>query len=195
MPANRDSVDSLITGLKRIEFGSLPSSSVGALLQSARLDHADLRPYLDFDDIRYTRNLIFRNDHFELLALCWPLGSSSAVHDHGGKQAYMTVHSGSLTFEDFFIMTGGKREGYAQVAPAASGILTPGLVDVRSSDLDLHRVSAPNERAISLHVYAKPLDRYMVFNPETRSCRTVFAHYDSVPASPVLLSEPARSTP
>ncbi len=94
----------------------------------------------------------------------------------------MTVYQGSLLVEDYEIVSGGRREGYAHIAPTGSMTMSRGAIDIRTSTRDLHRVSAAHKPAISLHVYAGPLDRFMIFSPESRSCRTVVGRYDSVPS-------------
>jgi cysteine dioxygenase len=152
------------------------------LLRHSVIEHEDLRGHLIFDPSRYTRNLVFRNAHFELLILCWSPGSASPVHDHGGAQCFMKVYSGSLRVEEFTILSGGRRQGYAHIAPSGSTVMSRGAIDVRTTTRDLHRVAALREEAISVHVYAKPLDRFLIFNPGHRSCRTVFGRYDSLPA-------------
>src|SRR5580698_7367368 len=41
-----------------------------------------LEKYLYFSKGNYTRNLIFKNDIFECMAICWEIGQSSRVHNH-----------------------------------------------------------------------------------------------------------------
>jgi cysteine dioxygenase len=176
----RTPLGTLIRALREVDFGAQARDHVALLLENSPIDEAELAPYISFDPHRYTRNLLYRDEAFELLALCWSLRSGSPVHDHGGKQCYMTVVSGSLQVEDFALRSGGRRQGYAHIAPAGTALLHARAIDVRTSTRDLHRVTAPHEPAVSLHIYASPLDRCMIFNAATRSCRTVFSRYDRV---------------
>lgn len=65
-------------------------------------------------------------------------------------------------------------------APARA--LAEGEIDMRSGHLSIHRVGAYDGRAVTLHVYAKPIDACRAFE-EDGSFRIVASHYDSLPAA------------
>ena len=41
-----------------------------------------LEKYCYFSKGNYTRNLIFKNDLFEVMTVCWELGQASRIHNH-----------------------------------------------------------------------------------------------------------------
>jgi len=43
---------------------------------------ATLDKYCYFSKGNYTRNLIFKNDVFECMTICWEIGQHSRIHNH-----------------------------------------------------------------------------------------------------------------
>ncbi len=135
----------------------------------------------------YTRTCVHRDSDFEVLLLNWAAGAASAIHDHGGQHCWMTVLEGRLLVEDFARLDSGQAPGYAHVEPRERRTLGRGEVDTRSGPFDIHRVSAPSDSpAISLHVYAGPLEQFLIYDEVLRRCATALATYDAV----LYLAEP-----
>ena len=183
MLGTRTSFDPLIGALRDLDIAGASFEASADILAAAAIDERDLAAYANFQPLRYTRNLVYRSDAFELLVLCWSRGSASPIHDHGGMHCAMKLLCGSLNVDDFTILAGGRRPGYALIDASGATTMLPGSLDVRSTNRVLHRVAA-REPAISLHVYAQPLNRFMTFDRERRSCRTVYAHDDTLPDPP-----------
>jgi cysteine dioxygenase len=133
----------------------------------------------------YTRTCAYQDRRFEILLLNWTPGAVSPIHDHGDQHCWMFVLDGRLEVEDYARLDAGDVAGYAHVEQTGARILREGEVDLRSGRFDLHRVAAGNGPAVSLHVYAGPLRRYLVYHEFARRCETVFGTYDDVlPAYP-----------
>src|SRR5262249_57414377 len=60
------------------------------------VDPATLGRYLHFRDDMYTRNLIFRDEAIELMAVCWKPGQRTVIHTHNGQLGWMAVQQGHL---------------------------------------------------------------------------------------------------
>jgi hypothetical protein len=60
--------------------------------------------------------------------------------------------------------------------------LHEGEIDMRSGHLSVHRVGACEGRAVTLHVYAKPIDACTVFD-EDGSTRIMPSRYDTRPVA------------
>jgi cysteine dioxygenase len=119
----------------------------------------------------YTRTRAYGDDHFEVLLLTWDAGAASAVHDHGGQHCWMLVLRGSLQVDDYVRLDRGERPGIARVEARDGRLLTAGGLDLRSGPLDLHRVSATSDApALSLHIYARPLQRFLVYDETAETC-------------------------
>jgi predicted metal-dependent enzyme (double-stranded beta helix superfamily) len=129
----------------------------------------------------YTRTCAYFDDRFELLLLNWARGSVSDIHDHGGEHCWLAVIDGSLEIENYDRLDDGKREGRAEIVRRDSAILVTGQLDLRSGPLDIHRVAnAGTTPAISLHVYARPLRHFGVYDEWAQRCRTVRSRYDAI---------------
>lgn len=173
------SVTDLVDELLGLGPDALDAGHVGAILTEMRPSEQHLAPYLSWCSERYTRTLLFRNAGFELLALCWDRGSGSPIHDHGQSNCFMSVQTGMLHAEDYAILEGGGKPGHAIVDRIAARTLVAGDLDVRSLARDVHRVSS-RERTVSFHVYAKPLEQFLIFDQEAHCARRMQSRYDCV---------------
>src|SRR5260370_41381818 len=74
-------------------------------VQDYLLHHAvrpeSLDQYLFFSKGCYTRNLIFKNDVFECMAICWEVGQFSRIHNHRDQNCWMCAPIGRLKIQNF----------------------------------------------------------------------------------------------
>lgn len=136
----------------------------------------------------YARTCVYRDDRFEVLLLDWAAGSVSSIHDHGGRHCWLTVLGGRLRVDDYERLDTGSRPGRAWLAARESRALETGGLDLRSGPFDLHRVTAL-EHAVSLHVYARPLDAFLIYDERAHRCSRTVATDD---AQLDLLAEASR---
>lgn len=156
---------------------------VQAALEGVSVRPSSLQPYLFFRPGQYTRNLIHRSEDFEVLCLCWDAGTRSAVHDHAGEECFFLVHHGSFRVDNFALLEGGRGPGYALLEHEGTLLnVSARMVDHRSSSSDIHRVSVMpgTGRAVSLHVYARPIDRCLVYDVPNRRCGWAYSRYHSM---------------
>lgn len=168
----------LIAAAARLDLPTAQTETVAALLRAARFDDASLAPFVHFGPERYTRNCVYRDERFELLVLCWADNAASPIHDHGGSRCFVSVQRGSLTVENYSVDEGGREAGPVRLSAAGTQVLRAGAIDARGADRDVHRVRASGGPAISLHLYAKPLDACLVFDAARQTCRVAVNRYD-----------------
>ncbi len=159
--------------------------TVGRLLAEVPFGVEAVKPYISFNPGSYTRNLVFKNDDFELAVLCWDTRSATPVHDHAGQRCWMTALEGAFDVENYTRVAGGRSEGFARLASLGTVRgLRRGEPDYRYGDNEVHRVSvSPSQQgAISLHVYAKPLSSCLVYDVESLRCSRRRLGYDTVAA-------------
>ena len=48
-------------------------------------------------NIHYTKNLVFRNDNFEIFVVCWSGKQGSYIHDHSENGCILKILKGRLT--------------------------------------------------------------------------------------------------
>jgi predicted metal-dependent enzyme (double-stranded beta helix superfamily) len=129
---------------------------------------------------QYTRTLLHRCDDFEILVLHWLPNCASAIHDHGGARCWLALASGTMNIENYTRCDAGTTAGYARIVPDSREVLQAGAIDHRQDDIHLHRCATGSEPAISLHVYAHPIDRFNTFDERSERCTEVTSCYDAV---------------
>ena len=153
------------------------------LLKALRLDPVSVAPYLNFQSGTYTRNLVYANAGFEVMVLCWDAGAASPIHNHDGQHCWMVAHSGSFTVDNYRIVRGGFAPGFAHIEPSGTDRdVTVGVPDYRGLDDTVHRVSveAGTAPAVSIHVYAKPLTRCLIYDEQGQRCLEKRMRYDTI---------------
>jgi cysteine dioxygenase len=175
-------IDDLVVALR--ELGDvLQPVRVAATLRGVRIDLRTLEPYFTWSPGRYTRNLVARDDAFELIAICWEKDARSTIHDHADSDCAFVLQHGAITCENYRVTyPDGFEKGPRDLRRTTTRTLREGEIDMRSGHLSVHRVGACDGRAVTLHVYAKPIDACTVFD-EDGSAHVVRSRYDSVPAS------------
>ena len=98
-------------------------------------------------------------------------GAASPIHDHGGQRCWAQVASGALWVQTFGLLNPqqGRQTGAGiwVTAMDAGAQLSPGDIDFRGRHAPVHRVSNPHvqgQRAVSVHVYARPLQAFIVYD-------------------------------
>ncbi len=117
------------------------------------VDVRDLAPYTFFRDAAYTRNLIFKNEYFELLLICWHKGVMTPVHDHNHSFGLMYGVQGRLLEEVFPIVTPG-----IEMKRSMSREISEGCYTVITDKIGAHRLkNITDGQSISLHLYVGPV--------------------------------------
>jgi cysteine dioxygenase len=154
-------VDELVQCFERDPQGREAARALGRYAST----HTDWRRYLRFDPQLYTRNLVARNEQFEMLVLCWSAGQESPIHDHAGQHCFMAVLQGRIEELQYARPESGSR---ARLKQTDRNIFEPGGVAYIHDRIALHKVRpCAGEPAVSLHLYAKPIDVCQVYDEET----------------------------
>lgn len=175
------------------------------------LDQRTLEPYLNFRDNAYTRNLVFRNELFEVLVLCWDVGQKTPVHNHRGQLGWMSVQQGMLSMLNYKRLDCSAachlERRWSKVALADDiPIAGVGFVAHVSRQETIHQIyndPAFQQRAVSLHIYSKPFDSCVVYDVARQTCSDkVLSNYTeggrfvvSDPASITLVDGPRCADP
>eukprot|EP00887_Chlorella_sp_A99_P008067 scaffold12.g8067.t1 len=148
--------------------------------------HSDWRSYAKFNDVHYVESTC----DFELMVICWAPGQASRVHNHASSHCWYTVLSGEV-HEDRYLLPAGGGADEAQAASAGKPAL-PGVVSASSpcpplaravssalragaagyinDSMCLHAIRCPDAcpapGAVTLHIYAPPITRVRLFEPE-----------------------------
>ncbi len=135
------------------------------------VDSALLAPYIQFSDDSYARNVLYRDDNFEAICLCWKPGQGTPVHNHGRSFGVVYVYEGALAITGFRRLDDGAVPGRADLEPSTQAVAAAGSI-VMDRVGSIHRLGNPAyapRRVVSLHFYAGPLDVMELFDPLTGS--------------------------
>ena len=120
---------------------------------------------IDFSEIEnwkihsYTRNCFYKDENFELILICWDKGQKTAIHNHNGEECWVYLLEGELE-EDFYEL-----DDSGQLEYKSSQILRPNEITKSEGHDGFHRLrNSSKSRALSLHVYAKPIAQSLTFD-------------------------------
>ncbi len=180
------SLDEVLQCLRDEVHGASSAMRVGRRLQGVSVRPESLGPFLHFKRGSYTRNLVYRDVRFEVVLNCWDSGVSSPIHDHSEQECWFSIQAGTFQLEDYPLLAGGHAPGYALLGPPrVSEQVGPGHVDYRGPLDSIHRVTAMQGPAVTLHVYASPVQQCLVFDIRRQRCTPRQLSYHSVFGRPV----------
>ena len=179
------SIGQFVDTLKGFESAPVTSGRVLEYCLENAVDRASLKPYTHFRPELYTRNLIYRDDVFEVMALCWSPGQRTPIHTHNGQLGWMSVEQGALAVINYKWLGCNASDnqnvsGMDCLAGATELDLDrreiqechpDGPVNVVNKEQTIHQVVLQGkEPAISIHVYSRPIDSCVGFDLEKRVC-------------------------
>ena len=141
-----------------------------------------LDKYLFFSKGSYTRNLIFKNDVFECMAICWEIGQASRVHNHRDQNCWMSAPIGRLRVQNFRVDERDAAHGTCHLVPTDiydMDAAHPAHVNPLEPVHQVLNLPEFNQRAVSIHVYSKPFDTCEVYQREKGTYADVPLHYTS----------------
>jgi len=181
------SIGDFITSLTELERGVITRDSVLDLCDSVQISDASLSRYVMYDSSFYTRNLIYRDPLFEVMTICWEPDQRTAVHTHNGQLCWMITQRGALKVVDYKWLGCDHPEnqnvvgldclagsdhielGRIREVDAFSGgpVLT---ADKLQTIHQLFNHGDRSERAVSIHIYSRPIDSCVAYDIENKRC-------------------------
>jgi cysteine dioxygenase len=181
----RTSVADFVVGLRELEQDLITKDRIAQYMASTTLRPDALSEYVWWRDSFYTRNLIFRDELFEVMTICWSPGQKTAIHTHNGQLGWMTVSQGEVRTHEFrhtscnapenqnvvnIDCLGGATE--LQIDRVGTVVCSEGSGMVTVDKLQtIHQIeNAGTTGCVSLHVYSKPFDSCIAFDLEKQRC-------------------------
>ena len=122
----------------------------------------------------YTRNCIVRRDGFEFILLCWDHESTTPIHGHANQDCWVYQVSGEITETRF-------KEESTGFTVTNQSTISQGEITYMHDRMGYHKIeNTSGKRAMTLHVYANPIDKCKVFNEELSKFEVKELAYDSV---------------
>jgi cysteine dioxygenase len=194
MPANQTpaqthplhtSIGDFVAGLKELERDLITKDRIAQYMAAMPLRAEALKNYVWWRDSFYTCNLIYRDDLFEVITICWSPGQKTAIHTHNGQLGWMTVAQGEVVTHEYkhgscnapenqnvvnIDCLGGATELQLDRIASLSCAEGTGMVTVDKLQT-IHQIeNAGSTGCVSLHVYSKPFDSCIAFDLDKQRC-------------------------
>ena len=176
-------IENLIKDLRAISDAKFTCDNVYKFLAENPVDVDSISKYLFWSEKFYTRNLIYKDNRFELMALCWEKGQVSRVHNHADQNCWMSVPVGKLRGQNFAVEEIDESQGFCKLKQTDNFDLSDCLAAKVELEEPIHQILNLPEfeaRAVSLHIYSKPFDRCLSYCLETNKFADVPLFYTSV---------------
>ena len=153
-------------------FEDEPPSRRAKILGEVQIPISDFMKYAAWKEDCYTRNCIARTEEFEFILICWDLNASTPIHGHDDKDCWVYQIDGELT-EKILLESD---QGFEL---KESNTIQKGMVSYMHDKMGYHALENKSySRAMSLHIYAEPIDKCKVYCEETRKFKTLEMSYD-----------------
>ena len=156
--------------------------SVQDYIQRHAVRPETLEKYLFFSKGSYTRNLIFKNEMFECMTICWEVGQFSRIHNHRDQNCWMSAPIGRLKVQNFRVQDHNAADLTCNLTPTDIYIMDaahPAHVNPLEPVHQVLNLPEYNQRAVSIHVYSKPFDMCEVYYRDKGTYADVPLHYTS----------------
>ena len=176
-------VEKLIEGLCEIPGEEFTCDNIYQFLAENPVDVDSIEPYFFWSEKFYTRNLIYKDERFEMMALCWEKGQVSRIHNHADQMCWMTVPAGRLRGQNFRVLEINEEKGICRLEETDRFDLSDCLAAKVELEEPIHQIlnlSEFDERAVSLHIYSKPFDSCLSYCRDTHSFKEVPLFYTSI---------------
>jgi len=194
-------VEQFVDGIRELSSGLITKQKIYDFLATYEIRAEDLERYKMWLPDRHTRNKVFRNEMIEAMVICWPIGAITPLHTHNGQLGWMTMVEGKLIVENYKQLGCNRPEnqqvvgmdclaGATRIEMQSLGtelVVPGGPLNTVDKTQTIHRIKNLeewNERAVSLHVYSRPIDSCVVFDIEAGRCFRRDLKYDNEPAGP-----------
>ena len=116
-------------------------------LESYKYDNEEMYKYYNFEKGKYTRNLIYKNDKFDIFLIVWDKGSNAPIHDHAMNGCIYKILEGEIieTLYD------------NNVSFIGSNTLNKNDIGYIDNSIGYHSIINKTQfPAISMHIYSPP---------------------------------------
>jgi len=176
-------IEDLVEGLCAIPDEEFTCDNVYQFLGAHPVEVETITKYFHWSRNFYTRNLIYKDARFELMAICWDKGQVSRVHNHSEQKCWMMVPVGRLRGQNFRVVDINEETGFCKLEETDEFDLSDCLAAKVELEEPVHQIlNLPefDERAVSLHIYSKPYDKCLSYCRQTDTFKEVPLFYTSI---------------
>ena len=160
----RVALDNLITELNSVPEKYFDFETVSDCLKTHSVEEVSLEPYLFFNPGQPARNLVFKNDLFELLVVCWEIGQESAVQSYPSAKCWITLLAGRLRLQNYQLLEQKSQNRLNLTDDFEIRKSSPVVISPEAPVHQLLNVTSFKDRAVSLHIYSPPTVEQIVYS-------------------------------
>jgi cysteine dioxygenase len=175
-------IDEWVKQLSAIPAKEFTIPRVLQFTQTRGIRPETLAPYLFYAKSHYTRNLIYKCELFEVMAICWEMGHVSRIHNHRDQNCWMATPIGRLRVQNFRVENRDTAHGTCKLVPTDSYDMDPAHPAVVQPEEPVHQVlNLPEfgQRAASIHIYSYPYSSCEIYSIDRGAYSDVPLHYSS----------------
>ena len=163
-------IKQLITILSESSIEQLKS-----IVQFLAISATEVEPYQFWSKKHYTRNCIIRTNSYELILICWEKNQITPIHSHNNQECW--VYNVNGKFEEIRY----KKDENGIPQPFYHSNLAEQNRSYMNDSIGFHVLkNTANGRAMSLHLYAHPINECLVYNEHNKVFETKPLGYFSV---------------
>lgn len=167
-----DSVEELVTILSQSQ-----ASDFVKISEKLNLNASDFEDFASWKKEGYTRNCIAKEDHYELLLLCWGPRQKTPIHCHNGEECWVLNLKGDI--EE--IRYDEKTPDSGELVEVSKERFSEGGLSYMNDDMGFHALENLNDsQAMTLHLYMDPIESCRIFDEEKQEFVRKKLAYDSV---------------
>lgn len=163
-----NSIHDLILNLKKANPKDYPK-----LIKQIDIPNSAFDKYILWKGSTYSRNCIIRTEQFELMLICWEEKQQTQIHDHGGEKCWVYQIKGEAIETRYTLDENNKP------IPTSTLTLKPGSLTYMDDKMGYHALETLEDKALTLHLYANPIDECKVFNEKLNGFESKISQYDT----------------
>jgi cysteine dioxygenase len=145
------------------------------IISAMDIPKSEFVAYAHWKKSGYARNCIKRTKDYELLLLCWNPGDRTPVHGHDGQDCWVYLVDGEMTEIRY------KADEDDNLTKTHTEKLTGHRLTYMRDEMGYHMIKNNSEqRAMTLHIYALPIDECEVFDEKNETFVDKEMKYDTV---------------
>lgn len=167
-------VEELIESFENAE----PSEHI-KVLKSIDIPVSEFERFATWKDGGYTRNCLARREEFEFILLCWDKDACTPIHGHAGENCWVYQVDGTVQEQRLVEVEKGFKVTH-------DSKLSKGALTYMHDRMGYHTIkNISGTRAMTLHVYAKPIDSCKVYCEEKDCFEIKEMQYDTIEGNEV----------
>jgi len=159
-----------------------PGPAIARYFARYRVALDSLEPWLHFDPVHYTRSLLYQSPRWQCVLMCWDAGQRTAVHDHNGLPAWISLMEGRLCVRNFLLRRRDPTHSLCELEEVEGVVLDREKLDCPTgAEAGIHEVcnSAKGaRRAVSIHIYGRPMTDCGVYDMDNGAYRRMPLLFD-----------------